>query len=144
MESSHDRCPGIAICYDARAETRRQYNSPENGDFYGYQNQEFREKQAKEGRKHWSESVPEEYHEFPEVFEKRRSNELPQRRSWTMQLILLRRRHIEIEFQSLPIVTKRNRGMNAFINENLATGRIVPSKSLIASPFFFVKRRRVI
>ena len=31
--------------------------------------------------------------------------------------------------------------MNKFINENLATGRIIPLKSLIASPFFFVKKK---
>src|SRR5882762_6553144 len=100
---------------------------------------EFREKQAKEGRKHWSKSVLEEYHEFPEVFEKTSFDKLPQCRSWDHAIDFIEGADIlKLNSKVYPLSPEE---MNKFINENLATGRIIPSKSLIASPFFFVKKK---
>jgi len=89
---------------------------------------EFHEKQAKEGRKHWSKNVPEEYHEFPEVFEKTSFDELPQRRSWDHAIDFIEGADIsKLNSKVYPLSPKETEEMNTFIDENLATGRIVPS-----------------
>ncbi|EJD45141.1 DNA/RNA polymerase, partial [Auricularia subglabra TFB-10046 SS5] len=40
-----------------------------------------------------------------------------------------------------PLSPHKQEAMNDFLDENLATGRIRPSNSLIASPLFFVGRK---
>ena len=69
-------------------------------------------------------------------------NELPQCRSWDHAIDFIEGADIsKLNSKVYPLSLKETEEMNAFIDENLATGRIVPSKSPIASPFFFVKKK---
>lgn len=43
--------------------------------------------------------------------------------------------------QSLPISVAEQKELDIFLEANLASGRICPSKSPMASPFFFIKKK---
>lgn len=84
--------------------------------------------------------LPEQYREFSSVFSKSSFDQLPLRRSWDHA--------IELEPGSKPKFCKvyplnldEQKQLDDFIEENLATGRIHPSKSPMASPVFFIKKK---
>src|SRR5258705_1238952 len=90
--------------------------------------------------KSFEEIVPAAYHSFRQVFNKDSFDELPPRRTWDHS--------IELKNDASPKVGKINplspteqQQLEIFIYENLRTGRIHPSKSPMASPFFFIKKK---
>ena len=96
---------------------------------------------AKE-KKEWREIVPEAYHDFPEVFEDAMFNELPQHQIWDHEIEFIKGADLNtVKCPIYPLNKQEEEEMNKFIDENLATRRIRPSKSQIASPFFFVKNK---
>jgi hypothetical protein len=40
-----------------------------------------------------------------------------------------------------PLASSKQKGLDEFIQENLVSGRICPSKSPMASPVFFIKKK---
>lgn len=86
------------------------------------------------------EMVPEQFHEFLDVFDKRRSERLPGHRPYDLA--------IEIEGEVPPPVGKlyqmsagELRALKEFIDDNLAKGYIRPSKAPCGAPVFFVKKK---
>ena len=74
------------------------------------------------------------------MFSKESFNELPERKQWDHA--------IDLKPESQPFSTKvypmspiKQKELNDFLEENLSTGRICPSKSLMASPVFFMKKK---
>ncbi|HEV7738705.1 MAG TPA: retropepsin-like aspartic protease, partial [Chlamydiales bacterium] len=96
---------------------------------------------AKE-KKEWKEIVPKEYHQYPEVFEEVQFNKLPEHRVWDHKIDFVEGTDLsKLQCRVYPLTKEEDKEMNKFIDENLATGRIVRSESEIASPFFFVKKK---
>jgi hypothetical protein len=90
--------------------------------------------------KSFKETVPTYLHDFEDVFSKVSFDRLPDRKVWDHA--------IELEPGSKPSNTKvyplspnEQIELDAFIQENLETGRIRPSKSPMASPVFFIKKK---
>ena len=80
--------------------------------------------------------------EFAPVFSQSGFDELPPRRSWDHAI------ELKPSEESKPISSKvyglsrpEQIELDKFLDEHLKTGRICPSKSPIASPFFFVKKK---
>src|SRR3979490_2600880 len=84
--------------------------------------------------------IPDYLREFESVFAKESFDELPSRKIWDHA--------IELELGSSPVNCKvypmsplEQAKLDIFIQENLASGRIRPSKAPMASPVFFIKKK---
>jgi hypothetical protein len=91
-------------------------------------------------KKSFEELVPSHYHQFKSVFSKEEFDQLPDRKPWDHA--------IELKFGSepwrskvYPLSPNEQDQLDAFLEENLKSGRIQPSKSPMASPVFFVKKK---
>lgn len=80
------------------------------------------------------------YHEFRDVFAKESFDELPERRPWD-HIIELIPGAKPVDCKLYPLTLDEQHKLDKFLEENLWSGRIQPSKSLMASPFFFVKKK---
>ncbi|EKM48439.1 uncharacterized protein PHACADRAFT_58702, partial [Phanerochaete carnosa HHB-10118-sp] len=98
----------------------------------------------KESLKHeaktFENTVPSHYHDYSDVFSKEDFDSLPQRRPWDHAIELTSGTQ-PISCKVYPISVNEQKELDEFIEENLRTGRIRPSKSPWASPFFFVKKK---
>ena len=84
--------------------------------------------------------VPEHYHEFKDVFAKENFDELPPKRPWDHVIELLPGDHT-IDCKTYNLSPDEQKELDAFLEENLKSGRIRPSKSPFASAFFFIKKK---
>ena len=84
--------------------------------------------------------VPEHYHEFKDIFEKENFDELPPKRPWDHAVELLPGDHV-IDCKTYNLTLDEQKELDAFLEENLKSGRIRPSKSPFASAFFFIKKK---
>src|SRR5882762_6628274 len=89
--------------------------------------------------KSFHESVPPAFHDFEDVFSKVSFDVLPDRKPWDHA--------IELEADAkasstkvYPLSPNEQAELDIFIEENLASGRIRPSKSPMAAPVFFIKK----
>ena len=82
----------------------------------------------------FEERVPVHYHKYKDVFDKKDFDQLPERRIWVIELMPDFK---PIDCKIYPLSLKEQPALQEFIEENLRTGRIRPSKSPNASPFFF-------
>jgi hypothetical protein len=78
--------------------------------------------------------------DFQDVFNKDSFDTLPERRSWDHAIELVPDSK-PTNCKVYPISPLEQKELDAFIEEGLATGRIRPSKSPMASPVFFVKKK---
>ena len=95
----------------------------------------------KKQQKSWQEIVPEYFHDFPEVFTKQDFNELPPHRPWDHAIELLPGTKERLDCKIYPLSQDEQEQLDEFLEEHLRTGRIRSSKSPMASPFFFVKKK---
>ena len=84
--------------------------------------------------------VPSPYHQFEEVFAKKSFDELPQHRKWD-HIIELEPGSKEFSTKLYPLAPGEQEELDRFLDENLKSGRIRPSKSPMASPVFFTKKK---
>jgi hypothetical protein len=91
-------------------------------------------------RKEFDELVPKEYHSFKDVFSKESFDALPQRKSWD-HAIELKPGSEPHSTKVYPLAPNEQVQLDEFLAENLKSGRIRPSKSPMASPVFFVKKK---
>lgn len=84
--------------------------------------------------------VPRHYHDFAEVFAKKEFESLPGRRPWDHAIELIPDAS-PVDCKVYPLSPEEQRQLDEFLEENLRSGRIRPSKSPMASPFFFVKKK---
>lgn len=99
--------------------------------------------QAKEQdsrKKTFEEIVPKQYHEFKGVFSKESFDELPQRKPWD-HAIELKPGSEPHKSKIYPLSPNEQKQLDEFLDENLKSGRIQPSKSPMASPVFFIKKK---
>jgi hypothetical protein len=90
--------------------------------------------------KSFHELVPSQFHDFEDIFSKVSFDALPDRKPWDHA--------IELELGAKtsstkvhPLSQNEQTELDAFIEENLASGRIHPSKSPMAAPVFFIKKK---
>src|SRR6202048_313532 len=80
--------------------------------------------------------TPSYFEEFEEVFAKESFDQLPPHRPWD-HVIDLKPGNEAPHGRCYPLSSKEKEELDTFLDENLRTGRIRPSKSPYASPFFF-------
>jgi hypothetical protein len=88
----------------------------------------------------WKEIVPKHYLPYKEVFKKQTFDQLPPRRPWD-HVIELTPGAKMVDCKIYPLNPSEQEQLDEFLKEQLETGRIQPSKSPMASPFFFVKKK---
>ena len=93
------------------------------------------------GEQRIEDNVPEHYlRDYRSVFEKDQFDKLPARKKWD-HAIELKPGAEPVKGRNIPLNPTEQRELDAFIKEHLETGRIRPSKSPWALPFFFVKKK---
>ena len=95
----------------------------------------------KKEKKPWKESVPGYLHNFADVFEKQNFDELPAHRPWDHAIELLPGSEHRLDCKIYPLSGQEQEQLDKFLDKNLNTGRICPSKSPMASSFFFIKKK---
>lgn len=88
----------------------------------------------------FEEVVPEHYHDFKDVFEESTFDALPERRACD-HVIELMPDAKPFSGKAYRMTAEEEKSLEEFLEENLKTGRIRPSKSPWAAPFFFIKKK---
>jgi Reverse transcriptase (RNA-dependent DNA polymerase) len=88
----------------------------------------------------FEEMVPKQYHDFQDVFSKESFDHLPPCHPWD-HAIKLKEDVKPTGTKLYPLSPNEQKEMDAFLKEHLKTGWIHPSKSPIAAPVFFVKKK---
>ena len=94
-----------------------------------------------EPKRTFEELVPAYLQDFQDVFEKKDFDELPPPRPWDHAIELLPGSEARLDCKIYPLSRDEQAQLDTFLDEHLRTGRIRPSKSPMASPFFFVKKK---
>ena len=84
--------------------------------------------------------IPPYLHEFHSVFSKESFNDLPESRPWDHAVELQPNTNPK-GCKVYPLSASEQKELDAFLKENLESGHIQPSKSPMASPVFFVKKK---
>ena len=97
---------------------------------------------AKQPKKTFEEIVPLSLHVFRDIFEPSSFDEFPNRKPWDHAIDLLP----TADFTKWPkkiysLSVEEQKLLDKFLEENLATGRIRPSKSPCPSPFFCIRKK---
>lgn len=89
----------------------------------------------------FEEMVPKEYHEHSKVFSEEESHRLPQHQPWDHTIDLKPDAPETLKSKVYPMPMNEQGELDNFLQENLAKGYITPSKSPMASPVFFIKKK---
>jgi len=84
--------------------------------------------------------VPSQFHEFLKVFDKEASDRFPTSKPWDHK-IKMKERFEPKSFKTYNLTPEETKELDSFLDEQLAKGYIRPSKSPMASPFFFVSKK---
>ncbi|KDR64873.1 hypothetical protein GALMADRAFT_82574, partial [Galerina marginata CBS 339.88] len=84
--------------------------------------------------------VPEHLKDFHSVFSKESFDNLPEHKPWDHAVELIADATPR-SCKVYPLAVSEQKELDAFIKENLDSGRIRPSKSPMASPIFFIKKK---
>jgi len=84
--------------------------------------------------------IPEEYHEFLDVFDKKKADRFPEERIWDHK-VKLKDGFVPKSFKNYNLTPIEQVELDKFLKENLEKGYIRPSQSPMASPFFFVSKK---
>ena len=87
--------------------------------------------------------LPAQYADYADVFAKTEFDKLPPHRPWDHEIQLREGwdRDPKLRGKIYPLNPRETQALDDFIDENLKSGRIRPSNSPIASPFFFVGKK---
>ena len=96
--------------------------------------------EAQQKTRTWEEIVPPAYRKFNKVFEKKTFDALPPRRPWDHAIEIIPGSKM-VDCKIYPLNPQEQKELDEFLKEQLETGRIRSSKSPMASPFFFVKKK---
>lgn len=102
--------------------------------------QRLAEAHAKHTAHDAKDGLPEHFYEFADVFSKTSFDVLPDRKPWDHAIELVAGAKPSA-CKVYPLALDEQKELDEFLRENLATGRIRPSKSPMASPVFFVKKK---
>ncbi len=89
----------------------------------------------------FEEMVPEDYHSFRDLFSKESFDELPKRRPCDHAIELTPNAKSTLDCKVYPLNRNEQEQLDLFLDENLESGHIRPSKSPFTSPFFFIKKK---
>ncbi|SJL06746.1 uncharacterized protein ARMOST_10088 [Armillaria ostoyae] len=92
-------------------------------------------------KKTFEEMVPADYRSFRDLFSKENFDELPEWKPWDHAIELVPNAKSTLDCKVYPLNRDEQEQLDKFLDENLESGRIKESKSLFASPFFFVKKK---
>jgi hypothetical protein len=95
----------------------------------------------KKEKKHWKETVPKYLHDFSDIFEEKDFKELPPHRPWDHAIKLLPGFEHRLDCKISPLSLDEQGQLDEFLEEQLNTGWIRASKSPMASPVFFIKKK---
>ena len=90
--------------------------------------------------KSFGESVPTHLHDFEDLFAKLSFDQLPDRKIWDHVIELIPDMK-PANCKVYPITPNEQAELDEFLCKNLASGCIRPSKSPMASPVFFIKKK---
>ncbi len=96
---------------------------------------------AEKPKKSFAEMVPEHYHSFRDLFSKENFDKLPERKPWDHAIELTPNAKLMLDCKVYPLNRNEQEQLDTFLDKNLESGRIHPSKSPFTSPFFFVKKK---
>ena len=102
-------------------------------------NRKVRSLQAKPEKK-MSEMVPQQFHQYLDIFEKKPSERMPLRKTWD-HAIDLNENFVPRKAKLYPCSPIERAEIDAFIDDQLAKGYIRPSKSDQTSPIFFIPKK---
>ncbi len=91
--------------------------------------------------KTFKEMVPDWCRDFNNLFDKDNFDELPEPKTWDHAIELTPNANANLDCKVYPLNQNEQAELDKFLDENLSSGRIQPSKSPMASPFFFVKKK---
>ncbi len=91
--------------------------------------------------KMFEEMVPEWCRDFKDLFDKDNFDELPEPKAWDHAIELIPNANANLDCKVYPLNRAEQEELDKFLDENLSSGRIQPSKSPMALPFFFVKKK---
>ena len=92
-------------------------------------------------KKSFEEMVPEEYRKYSKVFSEQESERLPDHKPTDHPIDLKPDAPETIRSKVYPMPVNEQEALKEFIEENLRKGYIQPSKSPMASPVFFIKKK---
>src|SRR6266481_968318 len=84
--------------------------------------------------------LPEQYHAFRDIFSKESFDRLPKWKQWDHAINLVPGAQ-PFSMKVYPMSEVKQKELDKFLEENLASGRIHPSKSPMASPVFSVDKK---
>ncbi len=96
---------------------------------------------AEKKAKTFEEMVPEWCRDFKDLFDKESFDELPEPKPWDHAIELIPNANANLDCKVYPLNRAEQEELDNFLDENLSSGRIHPSKSPMASLFFFVKKK---
>ena len=103
---------------------------------------ELAEKAAKQKTKRtFKEIVPEKYRRYAKVFSETESECLPEHKPYDHSIDLKPETPETIRSKVFPMPLNEQDKLDGFLEDNLHKGYITPSKSPIASPIFFIKKK---
>jgi hypothetical protein len=85
--------------------------------------------------------VPEEYRQYADVFSETESERLPEHKAYDHAIDLKPETPETICSKVYPMPMNEQEELNRFLEDNVRKGYILPSKSPIVSPVFFVKKK---
>jgi hypothetical protein len=85
-------------------------------------------------------SLPDHFYDYLDVFSKESFDVLPERKPWDHAIELVPDSK-PANCKVYPLAPNEQKALDKFLTENLSTGRIRPSKSPMASPVSFVKKK---
>ena len=92
-------------------------------------------------KKSFEDIVPEQYRQYADVFSEVESERLPSHKAYDHPIDLKPDTPETIRSKVYPMPMNKQEELDWFLEENVRKGYIVPSKSPIASPVFFVKKK---
>ncbi len=91
--------------------------------------------------KMFKEMVPDWCRDFNNLFNKDNFDELPEPKTWDHAIKLTPNASANLDCKVYPLNRNEQAELGKFLDKNLLSGQIQPSKSPMASPFFFVKKK---
>jgi hypothetical protein len=108
---------------------------------YTYSQQLAEAAHKEKPQKTFEEMVPVAYQKHAKVFSEQQSERLPEHKPWDHAIDLKPDAPETMRTKIYPMSPNEQEELNRFLEENLRKGYIRPSKSPLASPVFFVKKK---
>ncbi len=96
---------------------------------------------AEKKTKTFEEMVLDWCRDFNDLFDKDNFDELPEPKMWDHAIELIPNASTNLNCKVYPLNCNEQEELDKFLDENLSSGQIQPSKSPMALPFFFIKKK---